>query len=339
MNFNDQKVFGFDVSMYQDDNTTPQQIDFVKMKAYGAAFVIIRAGQNLWVDPDFMHNWRAAREAGLPRAPYWFFDPRVSPYEQARIFSNLFADDKPEGRLWLDLEFPPGWGGEYADWRNWKIFIEEVKRRTGLRVGIYTAQWWWYPNAVQKGADVAYFGQYPLWVAQYTTEPSDVILPKGWTKCPIWQDGTPAIGKLAGVESEEIDHNKWNSDFDFKAEWGLQATTPPPIETGEPMYGKVLVNLNIRKTPGTTYAPIGQLAPNDVIEASINTSGWWKLTKITRGQQEIPLPALDCYAYEGASNGYIQPIAPVPAEDRPVKVTVEMESGKVYVSEQLTEQA
>jgi len=56
-------VLGIDVSFYQDDNATPQQIDFQKAKSNGAGFAIIRVGQNLWVDPDFAYNWKKAKEA------------------------------------------------------------------------------------------------------------------------------------------------------------------------------------------------------------------------------------------------------------------------------------
>lgn len=77
------------------------------------------------------------------------------------------------------------------------------------------------------------------------------------------------------------------------------------------LYGKVLVTLNIRPTPSTTYGYIGRLQIGDLVEADLNSGGWWHLTKITRAGQNVALPAADCYAYEGATNGYIQPVAPV----------------------------
>lgn len=48
-------IIGTDVSFYQDDPQTPQGINFPKMRQ-AAEFVIVRAGQNLWVDPDFKLN-------------------------------------------------------------------------------------------------------------------------------------------------------------------------------------------------------------------------------------------------------------------------------------------
>jgi hypothetical protein len=218
---------GFDLSFWQDDNRTVQKVDFNKMKSFGAAFVICRAGQNLWQDEDFRDYWAAAKLAGLPRAAYFFYDPRVSPIGQAHLFASLVVNDKPEGRLWVDFEFPKSWGGAYVDWRHWKAFIEETRQLTGLRIGIYTAAWWWDDVAVNQGADFSYFGQFPLWVAQYTANAADVDIPRGWTKAMIWQYGTPPIGPQVGVESLEIDANYWNADFRFEDEWG-GATVPPP---------------------------------------------------------------------------------------------------------------
>ena len=53
-------VIGPDISFYEDDPATPQGIDFKKMRA-SAGYVIIRAGQNAWIDSDFKLNWREAK--------------------------------------------------------------------------------------------------------------------------------------------------------------------------------------------------------------------------------------------------------------------------------------
>lgn len=85
-------IIGPDVSFYQDEPTTPQGIDFVKMRA-SAEFVIIRAGQNLWPDSDFKYNWREAKIAMLPRGSYWFYDSRVAPKKQAELWVEQFEGD------------------------------------------------------------------------------------------------------------------------------------------------------------------------------------------------------------------------------------------------------
>ena len=62
-------IIGPDISFYQDDNETPQGVDFVKMRTV-TDWVIIRAGQNTWIDPDFKTNWTNAKAAGLRRGSY-----------------------------------------------------------------------------------------------------------------------------------------------------------------------------------------------------------------------------------------------------------------------------
>lgn len=273
MQFLDKGRWGPDVSHYQDDNLTPQKIDFQKMKAYGADFVIIRAGQGTRVDEDFQDNWKAAKDAGLPRAAYWYYDPRFSPLAQARTFVSLFHNDPPEGRLWADFEFPDSWGGAYNHPGDMEDFLEEV-RSSGAGAGVYTADWWWYPHVTKIGHSMAYFSTFPLWVAQYGVKPEDVILPRGWTSALMWQDGTPAIGPLVGVESKEVDHNRWNDLFDFAQEWG-QA----PAEGETPMTSKFYVwnadAANIRSGPSTAYPIIGNLVRGDVIQVDEPFMGTW----------------------------------------------------------------
>src|SRR5689334_25376578 len=96
MNFNNQGLIIPDVSFYQDNDLTPRGVDFAQMKAAGAVGVIIKAGQNSWRDPDFISNWRAAREAGLPRGAYWFYDSRSEPGNQATVWRGLINGDLPE---------------------------------------------------------------------------------------------------------------------------------------------------------------------------------------------------------------------------------------------------
>ena len=225
MNFNDSGIYGFDISFYQDDNNTPQGINFQKMKSSGADFVIIRGGQNTWIDPDFSTNWANSKSAGLPRAAYWFYDPRASPLSQAKLFCGLVADDKPEGRMWLDLEFPASYGGSYGASNNFRTCLDEIKKLSKCRVGIYTGYYWWHDHVV--AADRAQYAQYPLWLAAYTSYPANVKVPSPWSECLIWQDGTPSIGISVGVESKEIDHNKFNGGTtQFANEFGSAAESP-----------------------------------------------------------------------------------------------------------------
>lgn len=230
MIFNDSGVQGADVSFYQDNNNTPQQINFPKMKHAGGEYVIIRAGQNLWVDPDFQYNWQEAKMAGLPRGAYWFYDSRADPEKQAILFASLFVNDAPELELWLDLE--ENYGGIYTGYTHWKRFLNKLRALLPqARIGIYTG--YGYIKGKIPVAEWAYFMSFPLWLAWYTANPAYVIVPAPWTSCLYWQWGTPSWGIEWGCESIEIDMNLFNGTLEnFRQRYNLGGEVPPP---GEPM--------------------------------------------------------------------------------------------------------
>jgi GH25 family lysozyme M1 (1,4-beta-N-acetylmuramidase) len=232
MEFVSAGVIGADVSLYQDDNKTPQQIDFTKMVAQGASFVIVRAGQNTWIDPDFNYNW--SRSKGLlPRGSYWFYDDRSHPEDQATRFANLFKNDPPEIELFVDLE--KDYGGGYGGWANWKLFLNKLRQlMPSAKIGIYTG--YYYISGKIPLSEHAYFSQFPLWLAWYTSNPDVVKIPAPWTSCLYWQWGTPSWGLAWGCESTEIDMNLFNgTKTDFEIRYG--GTVPP---NGGTMKGTVI---------------------------------------------------------------------------------------------------
>jgi GH25 family lysozyme M1 (1,4-beta-N-acetylmuramidase) len=215
MNFDFHNIVGYDISTWQDSPTIPGNVDFQKMKAGGASFVIVKAGQGNWADPDFATSWKNAKGV-LPRASYFYFDNRYPPDTQARKYFDIIRQDL-EGMCWLDLEDRNT--GVYAGFRNWYDFLEELKRvYPGVRAGIYTNFFYWveYMTYATR-AERDYFLQYPLWLASYPVDPfnppySTMMVPLPWLECLILQTGTPAIGLDAGVESKEIDFNQFNGD-------------------------------------------------------------------------------------------------------------------------------
>jgi len=225
--FTNAGVDGADCSFYQDNNGTPQQIDFSKMVGQGADFVIVRAGQNLWPDPDFNYNWKNAKIVGLPRGSYWFYDSRVSPEKQAEIFASMFKADMPELELWLDIE--EHYGGPYAGYKNWKKFLDKlIQLLPQARIGIYTS--YGYIAGVIPAAEFPYFAKFPLWLASWNpVDKVDVPLP--WLSCLYWQWGTPTWGIAWGCESFEIDMNLFNgTKEEFLKLYNLtdQTETIPP---------------------------------------------------------------------------------------------------------------
>jgi len=157
-----------DVSFYQYDyfDNTRQKIikwiDFALMRSKSPA-VIIRAGQNTWQDIAFDVSWRAAKEAGLQRGSYWFYDSRANPKRQAEKYVEVLGNDAGELELWCDFE--DNYGGPYGGMYNWYDFMERIRAlMPNKQLGIYTGYYYWLENT--KSIE-SYFAQYPLWIAAY----------------------------------------------------------------------------------------------------------------------------------------------------------------------------
>jgi GH25 family lysozyme M1 (1,4-beta-N-acetylmuramidase)/uncharacterized protein YraI len=274
------KIIGPDVSFYQDDPATPQGINFVRMNQ-ASDFVIIRAGQNLWVDSDFKDNWLRAKQAGLPRGSYWFYDSRADPKQQAELWVSLLANDRGELPMFADLE--ETYNGPYAGWRHWKTFLERIKALVrNKEIGIYTGFYYWQsnaPDATTQPADLEYFHRYPLWIANYGT--SQPMVPKPWiaNEWLFWQYTASGDGLYYGVESLEIDLNYFNGTAqEFANRFNVplpQDPIPPPDPSGN-RYRVTAGSLYVREGPGTTYPAVGFLVRNDIVEAiASNPDGSW----------------------------------------------------------------
>lgn len=335
-------VSGPDVSFYQDNNSTPQQINFNQMRSAGADFVIIRAGQNEWTDPDFAFNWQAAKSAGLPRGSYWFYDSRVSPITQAKKFVTLLANDKPECGAWLDLE--ESYNGPYYGWNNWILCLSYLRLNLP-RVGIYTGPGYWagYRQGLVKvpGRDVyqpkmtaetlSYFKSFELWIAHYNV--ISPAIPAPWTSAVFWQYGTPAVGIQYGCESIELDMNYFNGDMSTFRNYFDLPYIPPEVIMGQ-WYIVNTDKLNIRQGPGTSYLDIGDLFRGDKVEASGNPiGGWIQIAKIVRvsGATETPENGWCSTAYLLPTEA---PTVPPPVT-YPASVTLHYADGtnKTYIPE------
>lgn len=232
MTFDYYGIFGFDISTYQDSDLISGTVDFAKMRAYGARFVIFRASIGNAEDADYKKYVENSRGI-IPFSAYHFYHPNVDTKVQAARFWNTIKSRPPQ-MVWLDCET-----GGTNTWRGWYDFIEEFKRLSGFtdnRIGIYTGFYVWteittYATLSQK----AYFGKFPLWLAWYTDDPfrpvyTTIRIPYPWDKITILQSGTPAIGKLAGVESMEIDYNQFNGDeSSFRSFFNLTDEPLPPV--------------------------------------------------------------------------------------------------------------
>ncbi|HVX82697.1 MAG: glycoside hydrolase family 25 protein [Devosia sp.] len=131
-------IQGVDISRYQG------QVDFDRLRAWGAHFVFIKATEGAdYVDPNFSQNWARARAAGLPRAAYHFMYWCSYASEQAKWFRKNVPNDPDALPPVLDVE----WNNQSACGKRLdrdaafakvKYMLDEMERYTGKLPIIYT---------------------------------------------------------------------------------------------------------------------------------------------------------------------------------------------------------
>jgi GH25 family lysozyme M1 (1,4-beta-N-acetylmuramidase) len=253
-------IKGPDLSFYQGDPQDGLFIDFQKMKNWrdengsGINFVIIKAGQHWWKDPAFDYNWRAAKEAKIPRASYFFLDKDGDGKTQAQLYWDILKADPGEGPLIVDFE----WGS--GEWEHHlEDFLVELTRLSGYpteRIWIYTGFFYWQDHGPQTQAQKDWFLRHPLWLAWYTDDPADVSVPYPWLMVTLWQKGTTDVwGPDLGVHSLELDWNEFNGDDALFRRYFIyedETPTPAPPEGGNMHYDVIWSRGVARRTAPTT---------------------------------------------------------------------------------------
>lgn len=264
-----QQVQFADVSFYQG------VIDWNRM-ATKAPAAIIRAGQNLWVDSQFVRNYSEAKRVGMKRGVYWFYDSRIHPDTQADILINLLKNDRPEMEIFCDWEL--NYGGSYFALPNAVRFMQRVEQGLpGSRLGMYTGYYFFRDNSspTTNANEYAYLKNKALWLAWYTSNPAYVQIPAPWTKLTHWQWGTPAWGADWGVDSGNIDmnwHNGTVEEFN-QAYGGTVPPSPPPPSNGGNMQEINYAN-GVRVITDYQYGSNLQIIV--VPKSAIRTATFWK---------------------------------------------------------------
>ena len=183
-------VRGVDVSHYQGF------IDWTRVHNAGKVFAFMKATEGTtFADPEFAHNWRASRQAGLLRGAYHFFHAGSDPLAQADFFldridqvSSLLAGDLPPV---VDIEGTSIDGEPSSVVANHlHAWLQRVENRSGRRPIIYTGNAGWTAAGNPSG-----FAGYPLWVANYGVSCPEV--PGSWQRWRFWQ--TTSSGSVAGI--------------------------------------------------------------------------------------------------------------------------------------------
>ena len=234
-------VLGCDVSKYQDDDNTPKRPDFKKLVEKGIKFVFIRASQNTSIDPDFVYNWKAAKDAGLIRGAYHFHEYRINiakpTLEQAMFFFETIQDDVGEIPPAVDYERPnekwpelPPRATGLANLEIWFNFMDKMAPQGILYTNPNTLLYNLRPN--QNSGTFLF--KHKLWIAQYLYKLRPDGTPVsplqhcqnevdiggrrpnkgGWDKWTFWQFTDRLPGLDFGMESKQLDGDFYNGNWE-----------------------------------------------------------------------------------------------------------------------------
>jgi GH25 family lysozyme M1 (1,4-beta-N-acetylmuramidase) len=172
--------------------------------------VFLKVSQNTWKDEKFERNYSEAKKRGIFVGGYTFYDGRVSPDQQFNTINAAMQGKTFELEYIVDWEH--SYGGSYEGLPNAVKLMKKVEGGGIVchSVGMYTGYYWFVENsnAQANAAEYDYVKNKPLWLAWYAS-PDVVRIPPPWTNWTFWQFGTPPDGALYGVETVEIDMNKF----------------------------------------------------------------------------------------------------------------------------------
>lgn len=178
-------------------------VDFTQLSDVDLIFIRATLGYG-----DFDHNLNqnatGVNNAGIPVGYYHFAyphsqaDPAADAAKQANYFCDTIANLPTPQQLAVDLEnFSATTDAiiPQADYATWlQTFLDTVKNRTGITCIIYTYADYLNCHLPQNHT----FGQYPLWLANYSSDLSPA-LPHGWNT--IWARQYSEHGQLKGINS------------------------------------------------------------------------------------------------------------------------------------------
>ncbi len=195
---------GVDVAAYQHPGGV--SINWGKVAKAGITFAAVKATEGTYYrNPFALTDLAEAKAAGLSVMAYVFAIPNgnggsASPVAQAdyllRYLTSLGGTAPP---IMLDIEYNPYgaecYGLSHSAMISWIAqFSGEIQAKTGEEPVIYGPAPWW--QDCTGGA--SRFGQFPLWVPDYTTAPKPVVT-AGWSNYDFWQYSS--AGTIRGIDA------------------------------------------------------------------------------------------------------------------------------------------
>lgn len=156
------RVLGVDLSEYQ------RGIDFDRLMAEGAEFVILRGGDGGYNDKCFAGFYDKAKARKLPVGAYWF--SRALNANQAQQEAMQFYDSCLKGRqfelpVYMDIECKAQQNLSKAALTEVVKVWTSTLRKLGYLVGVYTTALW-----LTAEIDRQAIGEVELWIAQWSAK-------------------------------------------------------------------------------------------------------------------------------------------------------------------------
>jgi len=167
---------GVDVSWHQ------LPLDWVKLRAGGYAFAIVRASCGLVPDGRLTKHLWGARGAGLAVGTYHYLTAKDDPVAQAVVFVGVQPRSfTPAIAPMVDVE------DQGLTEAAVRVFIEETEARLGVLLRVYTSKSKWERIC---GRQATWVLPRQLHVAHYGVKLP--LLPVPWTAWQFWQYGIQA---------------------------------------------------------------------------------------------------------------------------------------------------
>jgi lysozyme len=191
-------IHGIDVSYYQS-SIDWEEVKTMEVKNVKIGFCFIKATEGADnTDNKFRRNWRKAKEAGITRGAYHFFNPYKSGKQQAQNFISAVSLQKGDMPPVLDVEQAGSVGKDLLQQRvgEWLLYVEQHYK---VKPVIYSGAVFYSRYLEGK------FDEYPLWVAHYLVKDKPRV-GRAWD---FWQHNE--TGRVNGIDAN-VDFNVFNGD-------------------------------------------------------------------------------------------------------------------------------
>lgn len=198
INENKDKVFGIDLSHYQERNDIIWDSLYLNKGAIGLEFAIFRATMgNQDTDKNFSFFWKKAKKHQLIRGAYHYYRPDEDPILQAQSYLNTTNLTKGDFLPIIDVEKLPKEKTIEQYLKDIQTWLDLVEKQYGRKPIIYTYISFYHDYLYEK------FKDYPLWIANY----NNVSKPTSLYQWKMWQFTENGITSGAKVK---IDLNIYN---------------------------------------------------------------------------------------------------------------------------------